>query len=365
MPSSEPQRRRHQRFRDVDASHEAPRDRAHRSGPAQRRDGRDGVPDRHDRRVRRHHRCGPDMGDPLSTSAMGLGEPPAAIAAIGMGRYGGQEVNFSSDADMILLYTRGRRRRAGRQPVRPQGGRRAAAGAGRPPRLSRRSRSTWPSPRRQERPADSLVRLLPGVLLVMGEHVGTSGAAARPVRRRDRVLGEDFLHDIANPLRYPISPLTDAQLGEIRKLKARMEAERLPRGVRRDRHLKLGKGGLSDVESTVQLLQLQHAGDNASLRLNSTLATLDELERRRFIDRGDAAVLRKAWRMCTDPQRQLPVERTRLAGRHPARRHVFAGRHRRVSGIRCPPWAAFRKRPDGNDAQGPRRGRASVLWTLI
>ena len=133
----------------------------------------------------------------------------------------------------------------------------------------------------------------------MGEHVGASGAAARPVRRRDRALGEDFLHDIADPLRYPISPLTDAQLGEIRKLKARMEAERLPRGVRRDRHLKLGKGGLSDVEWTVQLLQLQHAGNNASLRLNSTLATLDELERRRFIDRGDAAVLRKAWRMCT------------------------------------------------------------------
>ena len=78
-----------------------------------------------------------------------------------------------------------------------------------------------------------------------------------------------------------------------------MEAERLPRGVRRDRHLKLGKGGLSDVEWTVQLLQLQHAGNNASLRLNSTLATLDELERRRVIDRGDAAVLRKAWRMCT------------------------------------------------------------------
>ena len=42
----------------------------------------------------------------------------------------------------------------------------------------------------------------------------------------DRALGEDFLHDIADPLRYPISPLTDAQLGEIRKLKARMEAER-------------------------------------------------------------------------------------------------------------------------------------------
>ena len=101
------------------------------------------------------------------------------------------------------------------------------------------------------------------------------------------------------PVRYPAGGLSHKQVTEIRKLKARMEAERLPRGVRRDRHLKLGKGGLSDVEWTVQLLQLQHAGNNASLRLNSTLATLDELERRRFIDRGDAAVLRKAWRMCT------------------------------------------------------------------
>ena len=41
-----------------------------------------------------------------------------------------------------------------------------------------------------------------------------------------------------------------------------MESERLPRGVRRERHLKLGKGGLSDVEWTVQLLQLEHAGEH-------------------------------------------------------------------------------------------------------
>ena len=65
--------------------------------------------------------------------------------------------------------------------------------------------------------------------------------------------------NIADPLRYPKIDLTETQIAEIRKLKARMEAERLPRGVRRDRHLKLGKGGLSDVEWTIQLLQLQHA----------------------------------------------------------------------------------------------------------
>ena len=78
-----------------------------------------------------------------------------------------------------------------------------------------------------------------------------------------------------------------------------MEAERLPRGVRRERHLKLGKGGLSDVEWTVQLMQLRHAGNIAALRVNSTLAALDELEHRKLVAPVDADVLRKAWRMCT------------------------------------------------------------------
>ena len=78
-----------------------------------------------------------------------------------------------------------------------------------------------------------------------------------------------------------------------------MEAERLPRGVRRERHLKLGKGGLSDIEWTVQLMQLRHAAAHGGLRVNSTLLALDELERLHLIDTVDAAVLRKAWCMCT------------------------------------------------------------------
>lgn len=235
------------------------------------------------------------------TSAMGLGEPPAAIAAIGMGRYGGQEVNFSSDADMILLY-------------RPADGTDEQVANQFARKVVDALRQVLQGPTtlepkieidldlRPEGKNGPLIRSYASCREYYSSWANTWEHQAL-LRARfvagDRALGEDFLHDIADPLRYPISPLTDAQLGEIRKLKARMEAERLPRGVRRDRHLKLGKGGLSDVEWTVQLLQLQHAGDNASLRLNSTLATLDELERRRFIDRGDAAVLRKAWRMCT------------------------------------------------------------------
>ena len=115
----------------------------------------------------------------------------------------------------------------------------------------------------------------------------------------DRTLSEDFLRNLANPLRYPDRPVSQAQIAEIRKLKARMESERLPRGVRRERHLKLGKGGLSDVEWTVQLLQLEYAGKYEGLRVNSTLGALTELERLGLIDGGDAAQLRDTWRLCT------------------------------------------------------------------
>ena len=79
-----------------------------------------------------------------------------------------------------------------------------------------------------------------------------------------------------------------------------MEAERLPRGLRRDRHLKLGKGGLSDVEWTIQLLQLTQAGTHPQLRTTSTLEALKALEEADLIAPADAKVLEATWRLCTD-----------------------------------------------------------------
>ena len=46
---------------------------------------------------------------------------------------------------------------------------------------------------------------------------------------------------------------------EIRRIKARVDTERLPRGADPTTHTKFGRGGLADVEWTIQLLQLQHA----------------------------------------------------------------------------------------------------------
>ncbi len=232
---------------------------------------------------------------------MRFDEAPAAIAVIGMGRYGGREVNFSSDADVIIIYRQAEGADDGQANLFAR-------------KVQEDLRAILQGPTTFEPKIELDMDLRPegknGPLVrsyASCEEYYRSWASTWEhqalLRARyaagDAALAEDFLVNIANPLRYPKMDLTETQIAEIRKLKARMEAERLPRGVRRDRHLKLGKGGLSDVEWTIQLLQLQHAGENANLCVNGTLEALDELERRKLVDAGDAVILRKAWRMCT------------------------------------------------------------------
>ena len=239
---------------------------------------------------------------------MGLDGYPADIAVIGMGRYGGREINFSSDADAILIYRANGAGTDGQETPDE-----ALAGSyARKVTDDVRALLQGPStlePRidldldlRPEGKNGPLIRSYASCEEYYGSWASTWERQAL-IRARfaagDSVLAHDFLTNIADPMRYPTSPLTDQQIGEIRKLKARMEAERLPRGVRRDRHLKLGKGGLSDVEWTVQLLQLEHAGTCPQLRTGSTMGALDGLEAEGIVGRKDADTLRRAWRICT------------------------------------------------------------------
>jgi glutamate-ammonia-ligase adenylyltransferase len=107
-------------------------------------------------------------------------------------------------------------------------------------------------------------------------------------------LAADFV-DLINPLRWPDGGLTPGQVRDIRTLKARMEAERLPRGADPRTHIKLGRGGLTDVEWTVQLAQLQHAHSHPALRVTATLEALEVLEKDGIIPADDARALREAW----------------------------------------------------------------------
>jgi [glutamine synthetase] adenylyltransferase / [glutamine synthetase]-adenylyl-L-tyrosine phosphorylase len=114
----------------------------------------------------------------------------------------------------------------------------------------------------------------------------------------DPALAEQFLA-LVDPIRYPDGGLTAAEVREIRTLKARVEAERLPRGADRKTHFKLGHGGLADVEWVVQLVQLRHAHDHPALRTTSTTAALDAAREVGLVDPGHAADLAEAWRLAS------------------------------------------------------------------
>ena len=116
---------------------------------------------------------------------------------------------------------------------------------------------------------------------------------ARPVAG-DVDLGARFVA-LVDPVRYRQGGADPHMVREVRRLKARMEAERLPRGVDPSRHLKLGRGGLSDVEWTAQLLQLQHGFEVEPLRTTSTLGALAAARDAGLLDPADEEILREAW----------------------------------------------------------------------
>ncbi|MEW1833582.1 bifunctional [glutamine synthetase] adenylyltransferase/[glutamine synthetase]-adenylyl-L-tyrosine phosphorylase [Microbacterium sp. NPDC079995] len=99
---------------------------------------------------------------------------------------------------------------------------------------------------------------------------------------------------LADDLRYPLDPEPQG-LREIKRIKARVENERLPQGVDRSRHLKLGPGGLSDVEWLVQLLQLRHGAQVEGLRTTSTTAALAAAEGAGLVPDAAAERLAAAW----------------------------------------------------------------------
>lgn len=94
--------------------------------------------------------------------------------------------------------------------------------------------------------------------------------------------------------RYP-ADISKASLVEIRRIKARVEAERLPQGANPARHLKLGRGSISDVEWLVQLLQLQHAHQYPNLQTTSTSHALDALRSSHLLPDEDIQRLADGW----------------------------------------------------------------------
>ena len=218
----------------------------------------------------------------------------ARHAIIAMGRLGGREIGYASDADVLFVHQ-----------VRDGAGEEAAA---------------------QE--AEAVAKQVMGLLAAALPHPlevdcglrpeGRNGVMSRSLdayreyygrwsalwerqallRARpcsgDRELGRRF-EELVNPLRWAQKGLAPQDLREIRRIKARVEAERLPRGINPARHLKLGPGGLSDVEWSAQVLQLAHAGRIPQLRTTSTVGALQAAVQAGVLSADDGGELIAAW----------------------------------------------------------------------
>ena len=225
------------------------------------------------------------------------------ITVIAMGRLGGAENGFGSDADVMFVH----------RPVESADEKEAQAQANRiVNRLMQLIKQPVRPAIRAERPLEvdadlrpegkqgALVRSLDSYRAYYERWAETwefqALLRARPIAGSED-LGCAFV-ELIDPYRYP-REFTVEQAQQVRRMKARVEHERMPHGADRTRQLKLGRGGLSDVEWLVQLIQLQHAHKVEGLRTTSTLEALDAAVQANLVTAEDAEVLRDAWLLAT------------------------------------------------------------------
>jgi glutamate-ammonia-ligase adenylyltransferase len=252
--------------------------------------------------------------------------PGLRFAIIGMGRLGGYETSYPSDADVLFVYD---------APAAGEGTDGASAAAHAiAEELRRLLGMPAPDPPlgidadlRPEGRQGPLVRSLAAYAQYYARWSKVWEAQAL-LRARfvcgDAELGAEFLA-IADRMRYPIGGLSREQIIEIRRIKARVESERLPRGADPAMHTKLGRGGLADVEWAVQLVQLRHGHAVSGLRSTRTLDALAAAREAGLIASADAAAMSAGWLSAAAVRNALTLVRGRSGDQLPRHGPDLAG----------------------------------------
>jgi glutamate-ammonia-ligase adenylyltransferase len=209
--------------------------------------------------------------------ALGRTDAVRGFAVIGMGRLGGEELHYSSDLDLLYLYDP---RRGPEGLTHTQYEALAASASGTMQELGEEGRLYEIDLRLRPEGKSALLLVH---LDAARQYYGAGGRSqtwekqalikARPVAG-DGELAAAFLAVVA-PEVYPLDPPAERD-AEVRAMKRRIETERVREGER-PRNVKLGPGGLSDVEFLVQRLQLRHGGRYPSVRARNTFDALAAL----------------------------------------------------------------------------------------
>jgi glutamate-ammonia-ligase adenylyltransferase len=246
---------------------------------------------------------------------------PTRMLVVAMGRLGGHESGYASDADVMFVH----------DPVLPAGDASAEEAARAGEEATRAAHAVAEEMRRllalpaadppllidpslrPEGRQGPLVRTLASYRAYYRRWSGSWEAQAllraEPVAG-DAALGAEFTA-LADEFRYPQGGIDGAAVTQIRRLKARMEAERIPRGTEPALHLKLGPGGLADVEWVAQLFQLRHAYAAPALRTTRTLDALDAAVDAGLLAAADRDVLAASWKLAARIRDALMLSRGR------------------------------------------------------
>ncbi|MGQ0623500.1 MAG: bifunctional [glutamine synthetase] adenylyltransferase/[glutamine synthetase]-adenylyl-L-tyrosine phosphorylase [Sporichthyaceae bacterium] len=248
-----------------------------------------------------------------------LGEEssPVRFTVVAMGRLGGHEMSYASDADVMFVYE-----------AMPEVAEKIATDTAHALANELRRLLHMPAPEptlevdadlRPEGRQGPLVRSLASYAAYYDRW--SSGWEAQALLRAEVIAGDADLGArftaLIDPLRYPAGGLTQDQIREIRRIKARVENERLPRGADPALHTKLGRGGLADVEWAAQLLQLRYGASVPALRTTRTLAALYAARDAELLSEDDRVVLVSAWRLATEVRNAIMLVRGRPADSPP------------------------------------------------
>ena len=244
------------------------------------------------------------VGRRVAESADDQGGDPGRLAVIAMGKCGGRELNYVSDVDVIFVAEPAD---AADRPARGPGD----ADPGRV--LLRGGRQ--PAPRGPPGRAGAHARRPRRLLPAVGQDVGVPGAAQGPPDRGRPGAGQGLRRGRRAD---GVERVADGRTSSVDVQAMRRRVEENVRPDHRTREIKLGPGGLRDVEFAVQLLQLVHGRTDEALRSGSTLDALRALSDGGYVGRDDGANLAASYRFLRLLEHRLQLQRLRRTHLLPA-----------------------------------------------
>ncbi len=274
------------------------------------------------------------------------GEKEAELTIIGMGKFGGRELNFSSDIDLIYLYSSDEGETSGIADSSGQTRRKISLHTffTKQAEMITRALSQVTEDgfvfrvdlglRPEGKSGEMAVSLHSAASYY--EYWGQSWERAAMLKARPVAgsleLGEQFL-GVIEPFIYR-KYLDYDLIEDMMAMKKKIDAS-LAREKEGEYNIKLGRGGIREIEFFIQALQLVYAGKNPHLRRKNSLEALSALKEARIITADDHNSLADAYRFLRTVEHRIQVVQERQSHSIPRREEEFHFLARRCGYLRA------------------------------